>query len=196
MASTKIEWTDYSWNPVTGCTPVSPGCKNCYAKRMTNRLRGRFGYPKDDPFKVTLREDRLEEPLHWKKPRRVFVCSMGDLFHKDVPDEFIDRILAVIALCPQHTFLGLTKRADRQLRYIADEPVSSVGDAAKDILGEPVTAGDWPLPNLWLGVSVEDPGQYERVYWLKQTPAAVRFLSLEPMLAGMTLTPDTLKHID
>jgi len=196
MASTKIEWPDYSWNPVTGCTPVSPGCKNCYAKRMTNRLRGRFGYPKDDPFKVTLREDRLEEPLHWKKPRRVFVCSMGDLFHKDVPDEFIDRILAVIALCPQHTFLGLTKRADRQLRYIADEPVSSVGDAAKDILGEPVTAGDWPLPNLWLGVSVEDPGQYERVYWLKQTPAAVRFLSLEPMLAGMTLTPDTLKHID
>lgn len=119
--STKIEWcrntngAGETWNPVTGCTPVSDGCKNCFARRAaySPRLRGKFGYPADDPFRVTLHKDRLEQPLHWKKPRTIFVCSMGDLFHEDVPDKFIAKVLLVIALCPRHTFVVLTKRSER-----------------------------------------------------------------------------------
>ena len=121
MQTTKIEWAEAAWNPVTGCTPVSAGCANCYARRMAQRLRGRCGYPADEPFRVTLRPDRLDEPLHWHKPRRVFVCSMGDLFHPDVPDEFIDQVFAAMALCPQHTFLVLTKRPEGMRQVLADQ---------------------------------------------------------------------------
>ena len=100
MSKTRIEWADAVWNPVTGCTPVSEGCRNCYARRMAQRLRGRYGYPKHEPFGVTCHEDRLLEPLRWRKPRRIFVCSMGDLFHKDVPADFIDRVWAVMGSIP------------------------------------------------------------------------------------------------
>jgi protein gp37 len=110
LGKTKIEWTEYSWNPVSGCTPISEGCQNCYAKRMANRLRGRCGYPADEPFKVTLHKDRLEEPLRLKKPRRVFVCSMGDLFHEDVPGWMSFEVMDIILQAKQHTFLILTKR--------------------------------------------------------------------------------------
>ena len=113
MAESRIEWTEMVWNPVTGCTPVSAGCEHCYAKRMATRLAGRYGYPQEQPFAVTLHPDRLTEPLRWRKPRTVFVCSMGDLFHEQVPDYYIDRVLAVMAAREQHTFLVLTKRPAR-----------------------------------------------------------------------------------
>ena len=116
--STKIEWAEETWNPITGCTPISEGCANCYAKRMSNRLKGRCGYDADNPFKVTLHPGRLSEPLKWRKPRMIFVCSMGDLFHEDVPDELIDRIFAVMASCGEHTFLLLTKRPQRMREYM------------------------------------------------------------------------------
>ncbi len=101
----KIEWTDATWNPITGCSPVSEGCENCYAKREAEgRLRGRCGYDKDEPFKVTLHPDKLDQPLRWTKPRRIFVCSMGDLFHEDVPRAWIEDVFNVILECRQHTF--------------------------------------------------------------------------------------------
>ena len=112
---TKIEWAEKVLNVVTGCDKVSAGCKNCYAERMSKRLAGRYGYPKDDPFKVTLHEDRLQELFDRKKPTRYFVCSMGDIFHKDVPFEFIDKVFAAAAECKHHELLFLTKRADRML---------------------------------------------------------------------------------
>ncbi len=114
---TTIEWTDATWNPVTGCTPISDGCVHCYAQRMAKRLRGRFGYPADDPFRVTFHPDRLDQPLHWKKPRRIFVCSMADLFHKDVKDECIDKVFAVMQLAWWHTFMVLTKRPENFVKW-------------------------------------------------------------------------------
>jgi len=134
MTQTKIEWADMVWNPITGCSRAgSPGCDHCYAKRMAYRLKGRYGYPKDDPFKVTFHPDRLDEPFHWKKPRRVFVCSMGDLFHEDVERQWVDRIFAVVSLCQQHTFQVLTKRPERMRDYCADPQtpfrVAKAGDA-------------------------------------------------------------------
>jgi len=110
---TSIEWTDVVWNPVTGCSKVSAGCRNCYAERMAQRLKGRYGYPIDDPFAVALHHDRLEQPLRWRKPRRVFVCSMGDLFHPEVPAWFIRSVFEVMATSPHHTFQVLTKRPRR-----------------------------------------------------------------------------------
>ena len=118
MNKTKIEWTDATWNPVTGCTPISEGCANCYARRMAKRLQamGTRGY--ENGFAVTLHPDRLDQPLRWKKPRMIFVCSMGDLFHEDVPDGGIDEIFAIMALCPQHVFQVLTKRPERMLEHL------------------------------------------------------------------------------
>lgn len=131
MSKTKIEWAEAVWNVVTGCTPISEGCQNCYAKRMAYRLRGRCGYPTDDPFRVTLHPEKLDEPLRWKKPMRVFVCSMGDLFHEDVPFDYIARVFDVMCAWrwpnkeaerlgdeslledPGHTFMILTKRPER-----------------------------------------------------------------------------------
>jgi len=165
---TKIEWATETWNPITGCTPISEGCKNCYAKRMAQRLAGRFGYPADDPFRVTLHPDKLDQPLRWKKPRRVFVCSMGDLFHEDVLEEWIDQVYEVIANTPQHTFQILTKRPERMARYIR------IMSAA--------------LPNVWLGVTAENQEQADkRIPVLLQIPAAVRFVSVEPMLEAVVI---------
>ena len=165
----QIEWTDETWNPVTGCTPVSEGCKNCYAARMAKRLAGRAGYPKDDPFRVTRHADKQDDPLHWRKPRRVFVCSMGDLFHEDVPDAFIYRVLEVILLTPRHTYQMLTKRPGRMAA---------------------VLGGYEAIPNLWLGVTAENQQTAdERIPLLLQTPAAVRFVSIGPMLGPIDVSP-------
>lgn len=168
---TKIEWAEEIWNPVTGCSPVSEGCQNCYAKRMANRLRGRYGYPEDKPFKVTSHPDRLDQPLKWKKPRRIFVCSMGDLFHKDVPFSFICDVFARILLETRHTFLILTKRPERMKEFFDTLLVKKL-----------------PLPNVWLGVTAENQDQADlRIPILLEIPAKVRFVSVEPMLTVMDL---------
>lgn len=176
--STKIEWVrnpdgtkGESWNPVSGCSHSgSPGCDHCWARRMAQRLRGRFGYPQDDPFAVTLHPDKLDAPLHWKKPRRIFVCSMGDFFHCLVPFSFQCEILQVIGKCPQHTFLILTKRTD-QLEMWEH------------------AAGWHPYPNLWLGVTAENQEQADkRIPVLLQTPAAKRWVSIEPCLGEMDIS--------
>jgi len=177
MAKTKIEWATHSWNPVTGCTPVSEGCQNCYAQRMANRLRGRCGYPADDPFRVTLHPERLGEPLRWRKPSRVFVCSMGDLFHPDVQPIWLSMIFNVIRECPQHTFMVLTKRPEIALEH----------------LGNAMLQPYFGLPNLWIGVTAENQQRAdERIPILLQIPAAVRFISVEPMLGPIRLQRDWL----
>ncbi len=174
---TKIEWADVSWNPVTGCTPVSEGCKHCYAKRMAQRMRGRFGYPADDPFRVKLQYDRIEQPLHWRKPRRIFVCSMSDIFHQEIPDVYILRIFAIASSRPEHVFMILTKRPERMLQF-------SKIDFPKT--GHPIR---WPLPNVWIGVTAENQWRAEeRIPILLRVQAAVRFVSVEPMLGPVDLT--------
>lgn len=184
MQPTNIEWCDESWNPVTGCTPVSEGCENCYARRMANRLSGRFGYPADDPFRVTFHPDRLDEPVRLKKAKRIFVCSMGDLFHEDVQTEWIDDILAVIAACPQHTFLVLTKRPKNIEAKLYE---GTLENPARELGG-----GDF-LPNLWLGVTAENQQRAdERIPVLldpMRTPGFKKFVSVEPCLESIHIPP-------
>jgi protein gp37 len=152
---TKIEWTDATWNPVTGCTNVSEGCRNCYAERVLPRTGQSFDT-------VVCHPDRLDAPLHWRKPRRIFVNSLSDLFHEDVPREFIKSVVGVTVDCPQHTFQILTKRPQRMLEFCRECAFPS---------------------NVWLGVSCEDQQTAdERIPLLLQTPAAVRFISAEPLL--------------
>lgn len=159
-----IEWTGATWNPVTGCTKISPGCKHCYAERLALRLQA-MGQPNyANGFRVTLHEKALEKPLHWKKPRAVFVNSMSDLFHKDVPLAFIQRVFAVMRQAHWHVFQVLTKRAER--------------------LAELAPKLEWP-PNVWMGVSVETQQYTYRIDLLRTVPAAVRFLSLEPLLGPL-----------
>jgi len=123
MSTSKIEWTKKTWNPISGCTKISPGCQHCYAEKMaTTRLRGRCGYDQDHPFQVTFHPDRLERYLHRKKPTVIFVCSMGDLFHSDVEDSWIDQVFEIIRQCPQHTFQILTKRAGRMFAAVELSP--------------------------------------------------------------------------
>lgn len=226
-ASTSIEWTDTTWNPVRGCSIVSPGCRSCYAMKQAHRFSGP-GKPYEGLTKQTKAgpqwtgkivtvEEALTEPLSWKKPRRVFVNSMSDLFHEDVPDEFIDRVFAVMALCPQHTFQVLTKRPERMLRYCRTDDSSNReyepdldGEATRDALIEGSSqalyakshsddpsmwlAVHQPLPNVWLGVSVEDQQRAdERIPLLLQTPAAVRFISAEPLLGPIDLHSPVLE---
>lgn len=172
---TKIEWADVTWNPITGCTPISPGCTNCYAKRMAKRLAGRCGYPGDEPFRVTLHPERLDEPLKWKKPRRVFVCSMGELFHEDVPTWMRFEVLDIVLLIKQHTFLILTKRPANMKEFF-EWYYSKAGRTTETI------------KNLWLGVTAESQEMAdERIPLLLQTPAAVRFVSVEPILGPLDL---------
>ena len=180
--STAIEWTDATWNPVTGCTKVSPGCANCYIERTPPmRAKGRAFIRGNIP--VTLPPDRLDQPLHWRKPRRVFVVSMGDLFHEDVPWGFIADVWAVMRRARNHTFQVLTKRPERMLGFM--RWVESTNWA----LAEVRQAGNWPLPNVHLGVSVENQRMAdERIPLLLETPAAVRFLSCEPLLGPLDLT--------
>ena len=162
--STDIEWTDETWNPVTGCTKVSPGCDHCYAERVTERFHGPGSFER-----VVLHPDRLDKPLRWRKPRKVFVNSMSDLFHEQVPDTFIGLVWQVMAETPQHTYQILTKRHARMRSFLNRWPD--------------------PLPNVWLGVSVEDQKWADiRIPALLDTPAAVRFLSCEPLLGAVSLT--------
>lgn len=192
--NTGIEWTDATWNPVTGCDKVSPGCDHCYAESIAHRFAGTPAYP--DGFAVTLRPERLGQPLRWKKPRKVFVNSMSDLFHKDIPDEYIARVFAVMALAPQHTFQILTKRHARMRALLSsDEFLNLFGEAlytcehpTGEETAEPIS--QWPLPNVWLGVSVENQQWADiRIPALLDTPAAVRFLSCEPLLGPVDLVP-------
>ncbi len=183
---TKIEWTDATWNPITGCDKVSTGCDHCYAETIAHRFAGTAAYP--DGFAVTLRPERLDQPLRWKRSRRIFVNSMSDLFHKDIPDEYIAQMFAVMALAPQHTFQVLTKRHARMRsllnRYdFRAEVYRVVWEKRPD-----AASVSWPLPNVWLGVSVENQQWADlRIPALLDTPAAVRFLSCEPLLGQVDL---------
>jgi len=170
---TKIEWTQETWNPITGCSKISEGCANCYAERMAKRLAGRFGYP-DQPhhFDVTIHEDKFDQPLKWKKPRMIFVCSMGDLFHDDVPEEQIMRVFDVMCDAPQHTYQILTKRPQR-MKWIVKQFTDYIWKGLPE--------------NIWLGVTAENQkAADERIPWLLKTPAAVRFVSIEPMLGPIS----------
>lgn len=209
---TAIEWTDATWNPTRGCSRVSPGCVNCYAERVAMRFSGegqpyaglaklRGGRP-GWTGKVRLVPEMLARPLHWRKPRQVFVNSMSDLFHEALSDEEIAAVVGVMAACPQHSFQVLTKRAERMLEWYewvsdAEEPhpanrcVALAEDALRDWRdGKGWWNKQWPLTNVWLGVSVEDQEcANERIPHLLDTPAAVRFLSCEPLLGPIDLTP-------
>lgn len=185
---TKIEWVQnrdgtqgITWNPVTGCTKISEGCKNCYAERMARRLAGRYGYPEaPNHFDVTLHPDRLDEPLHWRKPRTVFVCSMSDLFHDDVPEQFIFSILRIIRETPNHTYQILTKRPGRMapvMREYYARLRTAYGSKAEE-----------PQRKMWLGVTAENQEAADkRIPLLLQTPAAVRFVSIEPCLSAVNV---------
>lgn len=194
-SSSSIEWTDATWNPVTGCTKVSPGCANCYIERTPAfRINGRRF--ERDHIPLRLHADRLEQPLHWRKPRRVFVNSLSDLFHPDVPLWFIDEVFATMALAPNHVFQILTKRP-AALREYMSRP-GKHADIAVTVFKRFTTMREserhsrsvpWPLPNVWLGVSVENQRfADERIPLLLQTPAAVRFISAEPLLGPVDLT--------
>jgi protein gp37 len=159
--NSKIEWTQSTWNPVTGCTKISPGCKNCYAERMARRLKAAASPNYANGFTLTLHPHVLETPLHWRAPRTIFVNSMSDLFHKDVPLDFIRRIFDVMTAASHHRFQILTKRSGRLAR-----------------LADSLT---WP-PNVWMGVTVENADYLPRIDDLRQTPAAVKFISFEPLL--------------
>ena len=185
MAS-KIEWTDETWNPVTGCSKVSEGCRNCYAEGMAARFAGQWGY-EHKPWtaahaehNVRTHSDRLDIPLRWKKPRRVFVNSMSDLFHEEVPFEFIEEVFETMHNAHQHTFQVLTKRPARMLEFFEWYIIRGL-DPAGERMWE-------PSPNIWIGVSVENQqAADERIPLLLQTPAAVRFLSCEPLLGPVSI---------
>lgn len=214
---TKIEWTDETWNPVTGCTRVSEGCRNCYAARLASgRLRNHPRYQGlsvkgNWTGAVRLHPEMLEEPLHWRKPRMCFVCSMSDLFHDDVPIDFIagvwDTMASATLTCNKrhdhddpdcwqgdsHTFQVLTKRPERMLSMLSDEMPNHVaeqwpGDCPLCVALEV----DWPLRNVWLGVTVENRDNDWRIPILLQTPAAVRFVSAEPLLGPTNLDANLL----
>jgi protein gp37 len=162
--SSSIEWTDSTWNPVTGCTKVSQGCKHCYAQRFAERFRGVPGHPFEQGFDLKLWPARLELPLGWKEPRRIFVNSMSDLYHPGVPKSFIDRVFRTMRQASWHSFQILTKRAER---------LSEIG-----------TELPWS-PNIWQGVSIEDERVLGRVELLRSVPAHIRFLSLEPLIGPL-----------
>lgn len=195
---TGIEWTDATWNPIVGCSVVSPGCKRCYAMRFAGaRLQHVPAYAGLTQAtkaghvwtgEVRMQESVLEQPLAWRKGRRIFVNSMGDLFHEDVPDAWIDRVFAVMAACPQHQFQVLTKRAERMRRYVSALPQRPAAVCrAGEAMGLDIGRCTWPLPNVWLGVSAEDQERWdERVPHLWQTRAAIRFVSAEPLLGSIT----------
>lgn len=210
--NSKIEWTatvnadgtvtpGATWNPVRGCTKISPGCKNCYAETFAERWRGIKGHPYEQGFDLRLVPEKLDEPLSWKKPRRVFVNSMSDLFHEEVPDEFIADVFAVMWEAWKHTYQVLTKRAERMASLLSNprfpwavgvRAYARLSPAKKEVLTQDDLIRDvmdcWPLRQCWLGVSVEDQKRAdERIPHLLRTPAAVRFLSCEPLLGPVDL---------
>jgi protein gp37 len=193
---TGIEWTEQTWNPVTGCDRISPGCDHCYALTLAKRLKA-MGNPKyqagGNPvtsgpgFAVTAHDDALALPTRWRKPRLVFVNSMSDLFHARVSDAFIAAVFAVMAATPRHTYQVLTKRPRRMRALMDSDHFQFLLWCASDDMGiEPqVDKAGWPLPNVWLGTTIEDNGYAWRAAHLRQAPAAVRFLSLEPLLGPL-----------
>lgn len=160
----KIEWTEATWNPVTGCDKISPGCKNCYAERLALRLQAMGVKQYEDGFALTLHPESLEIPFGWKKPRVIFVNSMSDLFHKSVPLSFIQQVFSVMRAAPQHQFQILTKRAERLAEIDTELPWSD---------------------NVWMGVSVESKDYVQRIDHLRQSKAKIKFLSLEPLLGPL-----------
>lgn len=204
---TKIEWSDATWNPTTGCDRCSPGCDNCYALGVAARLKamGQANYQKDgDPrtsgpgFGVTCHPHMLDVPLRWQKPRRIFVNSMSDLFHPDVPDDFIAQVFAVMALAQHHTFQVLTKRPQRMRSLLGplsgwsemrerwvDRGIDGAFGVDRLRTEHPYDPFAWPLPNVWLGVSIENDTYSWRANHLRNTPAAVRFISAEPLLGPL-----------
>lgn len=193
----KIEWTDLTWNPIAGCSLVSPGCKNCYAMSLANRLLDKPGsHYEGTTDRVNGKavwtgkikkapEHILRQPLHWHKPSMVFVNSMSDLFHEDVPCEWIDEIFGIMAFCPDHIFQVLTKRPERMREYM-------MYGQRLTFAGSKISAPIWPLPNVWMGVSVEDQRRAnKRIPHLLNTKAAVRFLSMEPLLEPVDLNAIT-----
>ncbi|CAI6087204.1 phage Gp37/Gp68 family protein [Cohnella sp. JJ-181] len=210
--SDKSEWTEATWNPLRGCSKVSDGCRNCYAETVANRYSGP-GMPYEGTITdgrwngiIRLVPDALIKPVRWRRPRRIFVNSMSDLFHPEVPQAYIDKVFAVIALAPQHTFQILTKRPERMLHYLqglekrgahqllADAAEAVTGDEDAGIfVANRISAGasskpGWPLKNVWLGVSVENQKAADvRMPLLLETPAAVRWLSCEPLLGEVDL---------
>jgi protein gp37 len=175
---TKIEWSNATWNPTRGCTKVSAGCKHCYAETFAERFRGVKGHPYEQGFDVRLVPEALDLPLGWKKPRLVFVNSMSDLFHESVPDDFITRIWSVMVVAERHTFQVLTKRPARMAAFVSDW------------IGHMRAGSRRPVENIWLGTSVEDQATAdERIPHLLATPAAVRFVSAEPLLSELYLEP-------
>lgn len=165
MANSSIEWTDATWNPTTGCSKISPGCKNCYAERMSKRLMAMGVEKYANGFQVTLHRDALSIPLTWKKPQIIFVNSMSDLFHEEIPEEFVQEVFSVMRQAHWHQFQVLTKRSERLL------------ELAPQI--------DWP-ENVWMGVSVENADYSYRIDHLRQTNAHIKFLSLEPLLGPLS----------
>lgn len=166
--ATQIEWTDSTWNPVTGCTKITSGCDFCYAERFSERFRGVPGHPFENGFDLTLRPERVTQPLSWKKPRRIFVNSMSDLFHKEVPKPFIDSVFDTMEQADWHTYQVLTKRSSLMARYLRNR------------------YGDELAPrHIWLGVSVEDAKNAVRIKHLQAAPASTRFVSFEPLLASV-----------
>jgi len=216
-ATTKIEWTNASWNPITGCGApgCSEGCANCYARKMATRLRGRGGYPQDDPFKPgTVHPNKWADPIRWRKPRMIFVCSMGDIFHDAVHYQDLLAVLGIIAATPRHVFQLLTKRPENAACHLGklaamgeSERCIVLHEAVKHAMGydhpnrPAVNACPWPLPNLWLGVTAENQHRAdERIPLLLSVQAAIRFVSVEPMLGPVTLreiqTVDKTVEID
>lgn len=192
--TTAIQWTDETWNPTVGCDQVSPGCDHCYAKTLHDMrhravLNGKRLHPQyAAPFEtVQLMRDRLTKPLSWRRPRRVFVNSVSDLFHKDIPDEFIDEVFAVMAIANRHTFQVLTKRAGRMRSYLNDPMrLENIYAQWHSFSGSAPAVDAWPLPNVWCGVSVENRPTSSRIHVLRETQAAVRFVSFEPLLESVT----------
>ena len=164
MRTTKIEWTDKTWNPITGCTKFSAGCQNCYAEVMARRLQAMGQEKYKNGFTLTLHEDSLQEPLLWKKSHTIFVCSMSDLFHKDVSFDFIDKVMNVIKQTPHHRYQILTKRAERMKEYFSNRENPK---------------------NVWLGVTVENKVSKSRIDVLRTLNAPIRFLSCEPLLEDL-----------
>ncbi len=163
-----IEWTNATWNPVTGCTKIGPGCDHCYAERFAERFRGVPGHPYEPGFDLTLRPSRLNQPARWRRPRMIFVNSMSDLFHKHVPFTYVDQVFESMEQADQHTYQVLTKRSSRLRSYVNSR------------------YADRSLPgHIWLGVSIEDQQRLSRLEHLRQTQAPVRFLSLEPLLGPL-----------
>ncbi len=166
--TTEIEWTDSTWNPVTGCTKITSGCDFCYAERFSERFRGVPGHPFEKGFDLSLRPERVTQPLSWKKPRRIFVNSMSDLFHKEVPKSFIDAVFDTMEQADWHTYQVLTKRSSLMMRYLRNRYRDELAPA-----------------HIWLGVSVEDAKNAVRIKHLQAAPASIKFVSFEPLLASV-----------